>query len=142
VSDSYNLSDVENNRDIFDKEVSDGVNFIVFGKVKGIEDPLVIVGGDCSITGFDLKGEDRFWTVTGDNVQTLECIKWSNENTMDLVAGSDDFSIRVYKGEELIFDINESARIIALSRIKGSVFGFALANGTYGVYYQRKLLWK
>jgi hypothetical protein len=37
---------------------------------------------------------------------------------MDLVAGSDDFSIRVFKGEELIFDINESAKIKALNRIK------------------------
>lgn len=61
---------------------------------------------------------------------------------MDLVAGSDDFSIRVFKGEELIFDINENAKIKALNRIKQSVFGYALANGTYGVYYTRKLLWK
>lgn len=61
---------------------------------------------------------------------------------MDLVAGSDDFSIRVYKGEELIFDINESAKVVALSRIKSTVFGFVLANGTFGVYYSRKLLWK
>jgi len=61
---------------------------------------------------------------------------------MDLVAGSDDFSIRVYKGEELIFDINENAKITALSRIKNNVFGFALSNGTFGVYYTRKLLWK
>jgi hypothetical protein len=61
---------------------------------------------------------------------------------MDMVAGSDDFSIRVYQGEELIFDINESAKVIALNRIKGNLFGFALANGTFGVYYTRKLLWK
>ena len=61
---------------------------------------------------------------------------------MDMVAGSDDFSIRVYKGEELIFDINESAKVTALSRIKNNLFGFALANGTFGVYYTRKLLWK
>ena len=61
---------------------------------------------------------------------------------MDLVAGSDDFSIRVFKGEELIFDINESAKIKALNRIKQNIFGYALANGTYGVYYTRKLLWK
>jgi Bardet-Biedl syndrome 2 protein len=61
---------------------------------------------------------------------------------MDMVAGSDDFSIRVYKGEELIFDINENAKVTALNRIKTNLFGFALANGTFGVYYTRKLLWK
>ena len=134
--------DVENNRDVFDKEVADGVNCIFFGRVRGIMEPLVLVGGDCSITGFNLNGEEKFWTVTGDNVQALEMVNWSSDSTMDLVAGSDDFSIRVYKGEELIFDINESAKITALSRIKSNVFGFALANGTFGVYYTRKLLWK
>lgn len=111
-------ADVENNRDVFDKEVADGVNCIFFGRVRGILEPLVLVGGDCSITGFNLKGEEKFWTVTGDNVQALEMVNWSSDSTMDLVAGSDDFSIRVYKGEELIFDINENAKITALSRIK------------------------
>jgi Bardet-Biedl syndrome 2 protein len=135
-------ADVENNRDVFDKEVADGVNCIFFGRVRGILEPLVLVGGDCSITGFNLKGEEKFWTVTGDNVQALEMVNWSSDSTMDLVAGSDDFSIRVYKGEELIFDINENAKITALSRIKQNVFGFALMNGTFGVYYTRKLLWK
>lgn len=135
-------ADVENNRDVFDKEVSDGVNCIFFGRVRGILEPLVLVGGDCSITGFNLKGEEKFWTVTGDNVQALEMVNWSSDSTMDLVAGSDDFSIRVYKGEELIFDINENAKIMALSRIKQNLFGFALVNGTFGVYYTRKLLWK
>ena len=111
-------ADVENNRDVFDKEVADGVNCIFFGRVRGILEPLVLVGGDCSITGFNFKGEEKFWTVTGDNVQALEMVNWSSDSTMDLVAGSDDFSIRVYKGEELIFDINENAKITALSRIK------------------------
>jgi len=48
--------------------VADGVNCIFFGRVRGIIEPLVLVGGDCSITGFNLQGEEKFWTVTGDNV--------------------------------------------------------------------------
>lgn len=47
-------SDVDNNSDIFDKEVADGVNCLKFGKMRGILEPLVISGGDCSITGFNL----------------------------------------------------------------------------------------
>ena len=27
--------------------------------------PLAIVGGNCSIQGFDYEGNDPFWTVTG-----------------------------------------------------------------------------
>ena len=56
--------------------------------------------------------------------------------------GSDDFVIRVFKGAELIFDINEEAKIIDIQVIKLNVFGYALENGTFGVYYSRKRLWK
>ena len=41
--------DVENNRDLFFKDVGDGVNSIVVGQFGHIEQPLVIVGGNCSI---------------------------------------------------------------------------------------------
>lgn len=61
--------DVENNRDIFDKEVPDGVNCLSFGRFPSLEgESLIVAGGNCSITGFDLQAEERFWTVTGDNV--------------------------------------------------------------------------
>ena len=72
--------DVENNADIFDKEVADGVNCIQFGKMRGILDPLVIAGGDCSITGFNYEAEEKFWTVAGDNVQALEFVNWSSDS--------------------------------------------------------------
>ena len=134
--------DVENNSDIFDHEVSDGLNCLAFGTMKGINCPLVVAGGDCSITGFDLEAEEMFWTVTGDNARSMEFMNWSNEEgNMELVAGSDDYCIRVFRGAELIFDINESAKIRCIKCIHKNLFGFALENGTYGVYYSRKRLW-
>ena len=110
--------------------------------MKGIKTPLIVAGGDCSITGFDLDAEEMFWTVTGDNARTMEFMNWSNdEGMMELVAGSDDYCIRVFRGAELIFDINESAKILQIKCIHKNIFGFALENGTYGVYYSRKRLW-
>jgi Bardet-Biedl syndrome 2 protein len=41
--------DVENNKDIFFKDFSDGVNTIVVGQFGDIDQPVVIVGGNCSI---------------------------------------------------------------------------------------------
>lgn len=58
------------------------------------------------------------------------------------MVGSDDFAIRVFKGAELIFDISEEAKILDMQVIKANVFGYALSNGSYGVYYSRKRLWK
>ena len=110
--------------------------------MKGIKTPVIVAGGDCSITGFDLSAEEMFWTVTGDNARTMEFMNWSNEpGNMELVAGSDDYCIRVFKGAELIFDINESAKVKEIKCIHKNIFGFSLENGTYGVYYSRKRLW-
>jgi len=39
--------------------------------VGDIEQPLAIVGGNCSIQGFDYEGNEQFWTVTGDVVSSL-----------------------------------------------------------------------
>lgn len=59
------------NADIFEKEINDGLTSIsvVDGKsMPEVGQPLVIVGGNCSITGYDYDGEERFWTVSGDNI--------------------------------------------------------------------------
>jgi Bardet-Biedl syndrome 2 protein len=59
--------DVNNNADLFDYEVADGLNCIKCCTIEGIEERLVLAGGNCSITGLDRDAEERFWTVTGDN---------------------------------------------------------------------------
>jgi Bardet-Biedl syndrome 2 protein len=102
---------------------------------------LVVVGGNCSITGLDKNSEERYWTVTGDNAQSMAFVDWDEDRETELVVGSDDFAIRVFKGEELIFDINEDAKIRIVKLIKNNVFGYCLESGSYGVYYSRKRLW-
>lgn len=120
----------------------DGVNCLTFGTFASIGSPMVVAGGNCSITGFDLNAEERFWTVTGDNARALEFLDWDEDGEAELVAGSDDFSMRVFKSEEMIFDINEQSKIAFIKRINKCIFGYALTNGTYGVYYGKKRLWK
>ena len=46
--------------------------------MRGIREPLVVAGGDCSITGFDMNAEEKFWTVTGDNARIMQFISWAN----------------------------------------------------------------
>ena len=72
--------DVEQNSDVFDYEVADGLNCLAFGKMRGIKEPLVVAGGDCNITGFDVDAEEKFWTVTGDNVRTMKFMPWTNND--------------------------------------------------------------
>lgn len=52
-------------------QVPDGGNAIAIGRLGEFGHPLALVGGNCSIHGFDAEGNDPFWTVTGDNVSSL-----------------------------------------------------------------------
>ena len=104
--------DVENNRDLFDKEVTDGINCLEFGIFPPdptIEDSqpcaTIVAGGNCSLNGYDKVGDERFWTVTGDNVAALTFLDWDGDGVEELMVGSDDQSIRAFRGEELIHDI-------------------------------------
>jgi len=133
--------DVNNNADLFDHEMADGLNCLSFGSIEGVDEKLIMAGGNCSITGLDATAEERFWTVTGDNAQTLTFIDWDEDGNDELIVGSDDFAIRVFKGEELVFDINEESKIRSLRLIQDNIFGYCLENGVYGCYYSRKRLW-
>lgn len=110
------------NSDIFEKEVNDGLSSIVVCNdtcFPEVGQPLVIVGGNCAITGFDYDGEERFWTVSGDNIQALSFFDFDNDGVDELVAGSDDFAIRFFKGEEIVHDITERAKVQNLAHISG-----------------------
>jgi hypothetical protein len=55
---------VERNADVFYKEVQDGVNTMKIGRTASSRStPLIFVGGNCSIVGFDKSGTEAFWTV-------------------------------------------------------------------------------
>lgn len=106
-------SDVENNRDLFDKEVTDGINCLAFGcfppdvslDPEAKPCPIVVAGGNCSLNGYDAVGDEQFWTVTGDNVAALTFLDWDGDGSEELLVGSDDQSIRAFKGEEFVHDI-------------------------------------
>ena len=52
-------------------QIPDGVTAVAIGNLEEYPSPLLIVGGNCSIQGFDWKGQELYWTVTGDNVTSL-----------------------------------------------------------------------
>ena len=45
-------------------QLPDGANAMIVGKMGDLEQPLLFVGGNCAIQGFDHTGEDKFWTVS------------------------------------------------------------------------------
>ncbi|XP_036997421.2 Bardet-Biedl syndrome 2 protein [Artibeus jamaicensis] len=134
--------DVYNNSDLFYREVADGANAIVLGTLGDISSPLAIIGGNCVLQGFDREGNDLFWTVTGDNVHSLALCDFDSDGKKELLVGSEDFDIRVFKEDEIVAEMTETEIITSLCPMYGSRFGYALSNGTVGVYDKTARYWR
>uniref|UniRef100_A0AAA9SQW6 Bardet-Biedl syndrome 2 protein homolog n=1 Tax=Bos taurus TaxID=9913 RepID=A0AAA9SQW6_BOVIN len=100
--------DVYNNSDLFYREVADGASAIVLGTLGDITSPLAIIGGNCALQGFNHEGNDLFWTVTGDNVHSLALCDFDGDGKKELLVGSEDFDIRVFKEDEIVAEMSET----------------------------------
>lgn len=126
--------DVERNADIFFRDVQDGVNTLIVGKLASLPQPLVVSGGNCSILGYDFEGNEAFWTVTGDNVASLAFCDVDSDGLNELLVGSEDFEIRIFRHEELLSETPEADKVSHIAPVSGAKFSYGLANGTVGVY--------
>ncbi|KAK0055080.1 Bardet-Biedl syndrome 2 protein [Biomphalaria pfeifferi] len=126
--------DINNNRDVFYKDCPDGANTVIIGTLGSFTSPLTLVGGNCSIQGYNKLGEDTFWTVTGDNVRSLCLADFDGDGMNELIVGSEDYDIRIFRDDEIIAEMTETEVITNLCRLNDYRFGYALSNGTVGVY--------
>ncbi|KAF0313264.1 Bardet-Biedl syndrome 2 [Amphibalanus amphitrite] len=139
---SLQVYDVANNADLFYKELPDGANSLVVGKLGDRPDPLVLVGGNCALQGFDADGSDPYWNVTGDNIRSMALIDLNQNGQNQLLVGSDDFDIRIFNDDDISAEVTETEAVTALQPLAGTRFGYALANGTVGVYDRTSRWWR
>lgn len=55
---------------------------------------------------------------------------------------SEDYSIRVYKGDKIIGESVETEIVTGLASLPESRFAYSVSNGTVGVYEQDMRLWR
>lgn len=139
---SLMVYDVEENADLFFKEVHDGVNVIAFGNITTVEPPVCVVGGNCSIQAFDYEGTELFWTVTGDNVSALAFCDVNDDGVPEMICGTEDFEMRVFHHEDVIKEITETDIVIRVEPIHKARFAYALMHGTVGVYEKLSRAWR
>lgn len=139
---SLMVYDVEENADLFFKEVHDGVNVIAHGNIATIDVPVCIVGGNCSIQAFDHEGSEMFWTVTGDNVSALEICDVNEDGQPELICGTEDFELRVFRHEDVVKEITETDTVIRVQHCYKTRFAYALMNGTVGMYERLSRAWR
>lgn len=61
---------------------------------------------------------------------------------MHAQVGSDDFDIRVFQNEDMLAEVSEADQFVALCPVHLSRFGYALVNGTIGVYDRLDRIWR
>ena len=88
------------------------------GSLGNSSKPLAIVGGNCSLLGFDHEGNDPFWTVTGDNFTSLVLTDYNKNGRNELIVGSEDFEIRVFAEDEIITEITETDSVTHLAAVQ------------------------
>eukprot|EP00045_Choanoeca_perplexa_P013318 m.150699 g.150699 ORF g.150699 m.150699 type:complete len:743 (-) comp16318_c0_seq4:57-2285(-) len=140
---SLNAYEVDNNRDIFHIEAPDGANAIALGRFNEESEPVVIIGGSCSIYGYNHAGEDTYWTVTGDNVSALAMAPVLNvDREHELIVGSEDFDLRIFnKDADMLHEFAQREAVTLLCALSGRSFAFALSNGTIGVLNSTTVAW-
>uniref|UniRef100_A0A8C2SVT2 Bardet-Biedl syndrome 2 protein homolog n=1 Tax=Coturnix japonica TaxID=93934 RepID=A0A8C2SVT2_COTJA len=130
--------DVHLNSDLFYREVSDGANAIVLGALGDVPSPLAIIGGNCALQGFDYEGNEVFWTVTGDNVRSLALCDFDGDGKNEVVLGVQNLAC----SHCCVLSLSPYKTVTALSPMYGSRFGYALSNGTVGVYDRTSRYWR
>jgi Bardet-Biedl syndrome 2 protein len=134
--------DIVKNKTLFNKEINDGVYCLASGIFSNYTFPICLVGGNCSLQGFDINGDEKFWTVTGGNTLCLSLNDVDDDSYQEVIVGTDDFAIRFYKNENNIHEINENTKIVLLQSVANSKFIYGLENGTIGLYDRGERIWK
>lgn len=59
-----------------------------------------------------------------------------------MIASSEDFNIRVFKGDQTIAEHAETEVVTGLVALPENRFAYSVSNGTVGVYEQDVRLWR
>ena len=133
--------DIMENKTLFDREITEGVLSMSCGRFSNFTEPLCLAGGNCNIVGIDINGEEKFWTVLGGNAICMALGYMDEDNINALFVGTDDFTIRVYKDEESISEINENTKIVIIMPLQDDYFCYGLESGTVGLYKGKEKKW-
>ena len=134
TSTSLQAYDVYANQDLFFKDTPDGVTRLAIGQLGWQSGPFVVVGGNCSVFACDHAGKEHYWTVAGDTICAVSLCNINAKGQKGLLVGSADFIIKMLYDDQVVIEVAEADQVIGLAPLTDTKFGYALANGTVGVY--------
>ena len=163
--------DVMNNTDVFFRDAPEGASSLRCGAARisrarassdePSEDPLLLVGGNCSLQGLDASGEEAFWTVASDVVASLGVFADGK-----IAVGTEDGGARVCAvaadgSERVAFEVKEADAVTHLvpatekaperysiasdlreNETDTNLFAFASRDGAVGARDAATCLWR
>lgn len=133
---------VDNNTDVFYKEMKEGCRSLVVGNFSSFSMPVILVGGNSCVRGLDSDGNEIYWIVTGVSVNCMALIDINKDGKNELIIGTDTSAIKVYSGEQLLYEFTESGAIQNLSQLGNQQIAYTVMSGTVGVYEENLRLWR
>lgn len=76
---------VHDNKDVFYKDCEDGVKSVTTGSFGDNKSPVVMVGGNSSIRGYDYTGNEIFWTAVGDVVTSMILMDYNKDGLNEVM---------------------------------------------------------
>lgn len=135
--------DVKHNRDLFYKDIPDGVQCMAIGSYGSQNSMVAVVGGAGFFAAFRSSGAEVLWRAVGGSVTALALADVDEDGCNELLVGCDDAVIRIYKDDELLQQVSEADTVVQLTGLgQGRKWAYALQNGTIGVYESGVRLWR
>jgi Bardet-Biedl syndrome 2 protein len=135
--------DVKHNRDIFYKDVPDGVQYMTVGSYGPQHTMVAVAGGAGSLAAFSSNGAELLWKAVSGSVTALALADVDEDGSNEVLVGADDATIRIYKDDELLQQYTEADAVVQLTGLgQGRKWAYALQNGTIGVYESGVRLWR
>ncbi|KAI9341879.1 hypothetical protein BDR26DRAFT_1006840 [Obelidium mucronatum] len=92
---------------------------------------------DFLIQGYNYKGEEVFWTMTGDIPISLAIMDMNRDDGGDgeyyLIVASEDSCVRLFSADECIQELDVKRNAVALCPLSIGKIGFMLDDGTIGI---------
>lgn len=132
---------VDDNLEIFFKDVSEAIRCMMIGRIDSSHPPLLLCGTNSTVKGYNVKGDEILWIVTSGAVNSIILFDFNRDNDLEIILGCND-KIKIYKQDKFIKDLNENAPVRQVASLGSLLLAFILKNGTVGVYEEHVRLWR
>ncbi|XP_050077103.1 Bardet-Biedl syndrome 2 protein homolog [Anopheles maculipalpis] len=133
---------VDENCNLFQRDFHEGVRSAVIGSYANNPGNTLIVGGNAVVRGYNQDGTEVLWLITAGSVVTLLLIDIDKDGQNELIIGTDDGCIRIYKKEALLHEFTEGNEIQNLVALRTGQFMYSVKNGTIGVFEENVRMWR